>query len=150
MEIVKSDHCHIITIPLNEIRERYAYIAYTELENKIIEMVPDKYKVIEYIIRETPMGTQICIACEEKTEDEIYLEQLESFIDRLEVSHTINSVSDKRERLTREGRCLHCEQKVKDWEIPSGSFGPEMRATLTKAGIDPYSGHALSCKYKSL
>lgn len=66
-----------------------------------------------------------------------------------------NQIPDKRiaklERalgLVNAGKCPECEQVVRGWEPPLGVFAPEMFATLSENGIDPGTGHKVSCKLK--
>lgn len=46
------------------------------------------------------------------------------------------------------GRCAECGEKVNGWNAPVGAFAPEAFATLREHGIDPGSGHRLSCSRK--
>jgi hypothetical protein len=48
------------------------------------------------------------------------------------------------------GKCPFCEQTIKGWKAPVGSFAPEMWATLDEQGIDPANGHADLCLHKSI
>ena len=43
------------------------------------------------------------------------------------------------------GKCPECEQRVRDYEPPLGSFAPEAFATLREHGIDPCTGHKFGC-----
>lgn len=47
--------------------------------------------------------------------------------------------------LEAKGRCPECDQKVKNWHAPVGWFAPEAWATIRESGIDPATGHKLSC-----
>jgi hypothetical protein len=51
--------------------------------------------------------------------------------------------------LVSEGRCPECGQKTAGWRCPSGSFAPEMVATLREEGIDIGTGHKVSCSRKN-
>lgn len=59
----------------------------------------------------------------------------ESRIDRLE----------KALGLFEEGRCPECECAVRNWKPPVGSFAPEQWETLKERGIDPGTGHRITC-----
>lgn len=48
------------------------------------------------------------------------------------------------------GYCPECEQKVRGWSTPVGSFAPEAWAALRDQGVDPASGHKESCSWKGL
>jgi hypothetical protein len=50
--------------------------------------------------------------------------------------------------LIAEGKCPDCKKHIKDWKIPFGSFAPEIWASLRENGIDPVTGHSLTCKNK--
>jgi len=55
---------------------------------------------------------------------------------------------DRMERalgLFEEGRCPECERPIKGWEAPCGSFAPEQWATLKERGVDPHTGHKITC-----
>lgn len=44
------------------------------------------------------------------------------------------------------GKCPECKRQVKDWEAPSGSFAPELWATLREQDVDPSTGHKNNCE----
>lgn len=46
------------------------------------------------------------------------------------------------------GCCPYCEREVCCWKSPSGSFAPEVWATLREHGIDPATGHKENCPHK--
>lgn len=46
------------------------------------------------------------------------------------------------------GKCPECGEVIRGWEMPVGFYAPEVIATLKERGIDPYSGHKLSCSNK--
>jgi len=49
-----------------------------------------------------------------------------------------------------EGKCPECKQIVKGWKPVFGSFAPEWWESCRECGIDPATGHLLSCSNKSL
>lgn len=50
--------------------------------------------------------------------------------------------------LVSSGKCPECEQVVRDYEAPLGSFAPEAWGTLRENGIDPKTGHKSECHLK--
>lgn len=48
------------------------------------------------------------------------------------------------------GLCPFCEQRIRRWKVPLGSFAPEAWATLREHGIDPSTGHKQSCPHKTI
>jgi hypothetical protein len=51
-------------------------------------------------------------------------------------------------KLVSSGNCPECEQRVRDYQPPLGSFAPEAFAAMREAGIDPCTGHKASCSLK--
>lgn len=51
--------------------------------------------------------------------------------------------------LVAKGCCPECGEKVQGWKVPSGSFAPEMWATLKEMNIDTGTGHKLICSRKN-
>ena len=47
------------------------------------------------------------------------------------------------------GHCPECRQRTAGWVVPSGSFAPEMCATLREQGIDIGTGHRTFCTRKN-
>lgn len=52
--------------------------------------------------------------------------------------------------VTKFGLCPYCNEQIKDYKHPMGSFAPEAYATLREHGIDPSTGHKQSCKHKEI
>jgi hypothetical protein len=48
------------------------------------------------------------------------------------------------------GKCPFCEAPIRGYRPPSGSFAPEMWASLRERGIDPASGHRKCCAHKDI
>ncbi len=65
---------------------------------------------------------------------------------------TINNLKSRISDLEMQvvGKCPTCKQFVKGWEPVFGFFAPEWWASCRESGIDPASGHLLSCTNKSL
>ena len=63
---------------------------------------------------------------------------------------TMPEIDQKQRDLMHMGLCPFCEQQIKGWKAPFGSFAPEAWATLREHNIDPSTGHRESCAYKEI
>jgi hypothetical protein len=120
-------------------------------ERNITSRIPDNYNVISFVFQGGPSadGTdpKILVKVVKKSEDELYKEALEYFIENLGVT-THKNPEDEKLKLVSEGRCLSCKMKVKGWEPMFGALAPEWWASMRERGIDPATGHKLNCGEK--
>lgn len=59
-------------------------------------------------------------------------------------------LAEAKEDVTKFGLCPYCNEQIKGYKPPVGSFAPEAYATLREHGIDPSTGHKESCEHKEI
>lgn len=59
-------------------------------------------------------------------------------------------LAEAKEDVTKFGLCPYCNQQIKGYKPPIGSFAPEAYETLRENGIDPSTGHKQNCKHKDI
>ena len=62
----------------------------------------------------------------------------------------MNELTIRQRDLISMGLCPFCEQSIRGYKAPLGSFAPEAFVTLREAGIDPCNGHATDCKHREI
>lgn len=69
--------------------------------------------------------------------------ELENRIPDIRIARIENALG-----LVAKGCCPECGRPVRDHKFPFGAFAPEAAETYRENGIDPFSGHTLTCSRK--
>lgn len=97
-------------------------------------------------------------SCQATRDDDDILARLAAFAEGVGVSPTqvvhVTLNPDEARRSFEEkmalGICPTCDQSVRGWKSPVGSFAPEAWDELRRAGIDPATGHKDGCKNRNV